>query len=110
MTELEMEKKLLNNGFTAKNIAHMRKIISRDDKKKETYSSLLIELKKRFFAGCLICAILFTPLIFMMFNDYTSDEIFSYLVALIFGLYMTYYITPLNLAWKSYRYLSNKEE
>ncbi|AJJ05846.1 membrane protein [Yersinia pseudotuberculosis] len=110
MTELEMEKKLLNNGFTAKNIAHMRKIISLDDKQKETYSSLLIDLKKRFFAGCLICAILFTPLIFMMFNDYTSDEIFSYLVALIFGLYMTYYITPLNLAWKSYRYLSNKEE
>ncbi|AJJ67016.1 hypothetical protein BZ16_3405 [Yersinia pseudotuberculosis PB1/+] len=52
MTELEMEKKLLNNGFTAKNIAHMRKIISRDDKQKETYSSLLIDLKKRFFAGC----------------------------------------------------------
>lgn len=88
----------------------MRKIISRDDKKKKTYSSLLIDLKKRFFAGCFICAILFAPLIFMMFNDYTSDEIFSYLVALIFGLYMTYYITPLNLAWKSYRYLSNKEE
>ncbi|CNI21293.1 membrane protein [Yersinia aldovae] len=110
MTELEMEKNLLNNGFTAKNIVHMRKIISRDDMKKETYSSLLKDLKRRFFAGCFICAILFTPLIFMMFNDYTSDEIFSYLIALAFGLYMTYYITPLNLAWKSYRYLSNNEE
>lgn len=51
MTELEMEKKLLNNGFTAKNITHMRKIISRDDQQKETYSSLLIDLKKRFFRG-----------------------------------------------------------
>lgn len=110
MIESEMENKLLNKGFTAKNIAHMRKIISRDDTQKETYSSLLIDLKKRFFAGCLICAILFTPLIFMMFNDYTSDEIFSYLVALIFGLFMTYYITPMNLVWKLYRYLSNKGE
>lgn len=110
MTELEMENKLLDHGFTDKNIAHMRKIISRDETQTETYSTLLEDLKKRFWAGCFICVILFTPLIFMMFNDYTSDEIFSYLVALIFGLFMTYYITPLNLAWKSYRYLSNKEE
>ncbi|HDL8116139.1 TPA: hypothetical protein PXQ47_004211 [Yersinia enterocolitica] len=110
MTESEMEKKLLDNGFTDKNIVHMRKIISRDDTQKETYSSLLKDLKKRFFAGCLICAILFIPFIIMMFNDYTSGELFSYLVVLIFGLYMTYYITPLNLSWKSYRYLSNKEE
>ncbi|CNK29087.1 membrane protein [Yersinia aldovae] len=110
MTESEMEKKLLDNGFTDKNIVHMRKIISRDNTQKETYSSLLKDLKKRFMGGCLICAILFIPLVTMIFNDYTSDEIFSYLVALIFGLYITYYITPLNLAWKSYRYLSNKEE
>ncbi|WP_268875383.1 hypothetical protein [Yersinia pestis] len=40
MTELEMEKKLLNNGFTAKNITHMRKIISRDDQQKETYETV----------------------------------------------------------------------
>ena len=51
MIESEMENKLLNKGFTAKNIAHMRKIISRDDTQKETYSSLLIDLKKRFFCG-----------------------------------------------------------
>ena len=49
MIESEMENKLLNKGFTAKNIAHMRKIISRDGTQKETYSSLLIDLKKRFF-------------------------------------------------------------
>ncbi|CNK16122.1 membrane protein [Yersinia mollaretii] len=109
MTELEMEKKLLDNGFTVKNIEHMRKIISRDEEPKETYLSLLKELKKRFFGGCLICVILFTPLIIMLFNNYTTDELSSYIIALVFGLYVTYYITPMNLAWKSYRYLSKEE-
>ncbi|HEN3635012.1 TPA: hypothetical protein U5E30_003675, partial [Yersinia enterocolitica] len=52
MTESEMENKLLNKGFTAKNIAHMRKIISRDETQTETYSTLLEDLKKRFWAGC----------------------------------------------------------
>ncbi|CQD42361.1 hypothetical protein [Yersinia mollaretii] len=109
MTELEMEKKLLENGFTAKNIEHMRKIISRDEEQKETYSSLLKDLKKRFFGGCLIFVILFTPLIIMLFNNYTTDELSSYIIALVFGLYITYYIVPVNLAWKSYRYLSKEE-
>jgi hypothetical protein len=51
VTELEMENNLLDNGFTVKNIEHMRKIISRDDTQKETYSSLLKDLKRRFFPG-----------------------------------------------------------
>ncbi|CNH68139.1 membrane protein [Yersinia pekkanenii] len=44
-----MEKNPLDNGFTVKNIEHMRKIISRDEMKKETYSRLLQDLKKRLF-------------------------------------------------------------
>lgn len=108
MTELEMEKKLLENGFTAKNIEHMRKIISRDDEQKETYLSLLKDLKKRFWAGCLICAIFLIVLIVFILK-YSVSETSSYLIVMIFSLYATYYIIPMNLAWKSYRYL-NKEE
>ncbi|EPE4165728.1 membrane protein [Yersinia bercovieri] len=108
MTESEMENKLLDNGFTAKNIAHMRKIISRDDTQKETYSSLLKDLKKRFFAGCLICAIFLTVLVIFIIK-YSVSETSSYLIVMFFGLFATYYIIPMNLAWKSYRYLCKEE-
>ncbi|UNK27362.1 hypothetical protein MNO11_21535 [Serratia plymuthica] len=108
MTESEMEKKMLNNGFTAKNISHMRKIISRDDTQKETYSSLLKNLKKRFFSGCFICAIFLTVLIVFILK-YSISEVSSYLIVMFFGLYATYYIIPMNLAWKSYRYLYKEE-
>ncbi|HEN3280922.1 TPA: hypothetical protein U5D21_002773 [Yersinia enterocolitica] len=108
MTELEMENKLLDHGFTDKNIAHMRKIILRDETQTETYSTLLEDLKKRFWAGCFICAIFLTVMIVFILK-YTVSEMSSYLIVMSFGLYATYYIIPMNLAWKAYRYLSKEE-
>lgn len=103
-----MENKLLNKGFTAKNIAHMRKIISRDETQTETYSTLLEDLKKRFWAGCFICVIFLTVMIIFILK-YSASEMSSYLIVMSFGLYVTYYLIPMNLAWKASKYLSKEE-
>ena len=107
MNDLEMESNLLKNGFTEKNITHMRKIISRDDEGKETFTTLLYDLKKRFYAGCLLSLVLLTPLLIMIGTS--SDDIKIYLIVLIFGMICLYYIIPMNLAWKSYKFLLKKK-
>lgn len=107
MNDDEMEAKLLKNGFTEKNIKHMRKIISRDDEGKETFTTLLYDLKKRFYAGCFLVLVLLLPLLVMICTS--SGDIKTHLIILIFGMVCVYYIIPLNLAWKSYRFLSGKK-
>ena len=103
MNDSEMESILLKNGFTERNITHMRKIISRDDEGKETFTTLIYDLKKRFYAGCLLILVLLMPLLIMIGNS--SGDVKTYFMVLIFGMMCLYYIIPMNLAWKSYRFL-----
>lgn len=103
MNDSEMESILLKNGFTERNITHMLKIISRDDEGKETFTTLIYDLKKRFYAGCLLILVLLMPLLIMIGNS--SGDVKTYFMVLIFGMMCLYYIIPMNLAWKSYRFL-----
>ncbi|AHK21544.1 membrane protein [Yersinia similis] len=107
MTNDEIEKKLLDKGFTEKNIQHMRKIISRDKTHKETYQSLLGSLKKRFLAGCVIVLILFAFTVPELVNQERTDFISIY-ITLALALFIVYIMAPMNLAWKAYRYLKKE--
>ncbi|MEI7261908.1 hypothetical protein [Pectobacterium carotovorum] len=51
MNDQEMEKELLENGFSQKDINFMRKIISRGEDSEETLQNLTHTLRARFYNG-----------------------------------------------------------
>ncbi|AVT57730.1 hypothetical protein MFFDBJGM_03789 [Pectobacterium versatile] len=63
MNNKEIEKELLENGFTQGDINFMRKIISRGENSEETLLMLTQTLKSRFHTGCFLCAVIITILI-----------------------------------------------
>ncbi|PWC15201.1 hypothetical protein B4923_02690 [Brenneria roseae subsp. americana] len=112
MNDQDMEKELLENGFTQNDITNMRKIISRSGDSEETLLMLTHSLKKTFYNGCFISIILISAFfINVIFN--ISDDVVVILIHLfftVFPLFFVYYLGPMNLAYKSYFYLKNKEK
>ncbi|PPE57590.1 hypothetical protein F157LOC_03614 [Pectobacterium brasiliense] len=54
MNDQEIEKELLENGFTQGDINFMRKIISRGEDSEETLPRLIHTLRTRFYNGCFL--------------------------------------------------------
>lgn len=54
----EFEQELYNNGFSAKEIGKLKSIIKKDESKKDTLQSLVIDLSKRFWGGAIALIIL----------------------------------------------------
>jgi hypothetical protein len=50
----EFEQELFNNGFSAKEIGKLKSIIQKDESKKDTLQSLVIDLSKRFWGALLL--------------------------------------------------------
>ncbi|MGC1021927.1 hypothetical protein WKH71_13860 [Pantoea agglomerans] len=99
----EFEQKLLQNGFSAKEIGKLKSIIQKDESKKDTLQSLVIDLSKRFWGGVIALIILMLIGMDGIFNAEPSDSI-PYIVVLTFAFLVVYFVTPLNLAWKSYKF------
>jgi len=99
----EFEKELYNNGFSAKEIGKLKSIIQKDESKKDTLQSLVIDLSKRFWGGVIALIILMLIGLDGIFNVEASDSI-PYIVVLTFAFLVVYFVTPLNLAWKSYKF------
>lgn len=110
MNDQEMEKELLENGFSQKDINFMRKIISRSGDNEETLESLTHTLKSRFYNGCFLFIIIISAFIIDFIFNTPADLIESsvYLFFMIFSLFIVYYIGPMNLTYKSYSYLKRK--
>ena len=109
MNDFEMERKLAESGFTEKNIIHMRKIISRAEDTKKNHQTLLNDLNKRLRGG-VFCVLLLLLILMVQFFCYGRDEIIISLFVVAFGLFVIYYITPLNLAWKAARFINVQEK
>ncbi|MEQ9851496.1 MULTISPECIES: hypothetical protein [Pectobacterium] len=110
MNDQEIEKELLENGFTQNDINFMRKIISRGGDSEETLLMLMHTLKSRFHTGCFLCVVLIAIFIAILIirNDIIVISVyFSFTLIFVF---LIYYITPMNLAYKSYSYLKKKEK
>ncbi|MGC1053407.1 hypothetical protein WKH14_13895 [Pantoea agglomerans] len=99
----EFEKELFNHGFSAKEIGKLKSIIQKDESKKDTLQSLVIDLSKRFWGGVIALIILMLIVLDGIFNAEASDSI-PYIVVLTFAFLVVYFVTPLNLAWKSYKF------
>ncbi|MBD8144281.1 hypothetical protein [Pantoea agglomerans] len=99
----EFEQELYNNGFSAKEVGKLKSIIKKDESKKDTLQSLVIDLSKRFWGGVIALIILMLIGLDGIFNAEASDSI-PYIVVLTFAFLVVYFFTPLNLAWKSYKF------
>ncbi|MCV9879142.1 hypothetical protein [Brenneria izbisi] len=112
MNDQDVEKELLENGFTENDISHMRKIISRGGDSEETLQSLTHTLRARFHNGCFLFVIIITVFIINFIFNTPADliETLVYLFFMIFSLFIVYYIGPINLAYKSYSYLKGKDK
>ncbi|MGC0956394.1 hypothetical protein WKH22_00660 [Pantoea agglomerans] len=99
----EFEQELYNNGFSAKEIGKLKSIIKKDESKKDTLQSLVIDLSKRFWGGVIALIILMFIGLDGVFNADASNAI-PYVVVLTFAFLVIYFVTPLNLSWKSYKF------
>ncbi|MCA6940826.1 hypothetical protein [Pectobacterium polaris] len=110
MSDKEIEKELLENGFNQNDINFMRKIISRGEDSEETLQRLIHTLQTRFYNGCFLFIVIISAFtINFIFNTPTDLIEFSvYLFVMMLSLFFVYHIGPMNLAYKSYRLVKGK--
>ncbi|WP_029590922.1 hypothetical protein [Franconibacter pulveris] len=96
------EKNLRDYGFTEKNISRLKEILSRQENQNQSFTTLIVDLSKRFYAG-VICIVLLLALFLFAFVFYPASVILSYIPVIVFGVIAIYYLIPLNLSWKAYR-------
>ncbi|KFX00226.1 hypothetical protein [Pectobacterium carotovorum] len=111
MNDQEMEKELLENGFTQSDINFMRKIISRGEDSEETLQNLTHTLRARFYNGCFLFIVIISAFIinFIFNTPVDSVEFFVYFFVMMLSLFLVYHIGPMKLAYKSYRLIKEKE-
>lgn len=102
----EFEQELYNNGFSAKDIGKLKSIIKKDESKKDTLQSLVIDLSKRFWGGVIALVILMLIGLDGIFNGDASNAI-PYIVVMTFAFLVVYFVTPLSLAWKAKKFIRN---
>ncbi|PKH21426.1 hypothetical protein CIG19_16635 [Enterobacterales bacterium CwR94] len=98
------EKKLLDNGFSKKDVDKLNKIIKRNDVHDNTLQNLVIDLSKRFLGGVIGLIILFFFSVYGVLNADKSNAI-SYVIVLTFSFFIIYFVTPITLSWKAYRFI-----
>jgi len=104
MNTFESEKKLVENGFNAKDIAALR---MQSEKSGTTYPDLLEELSIRFIASMFLEVILAIIWIYtIMYKD--SLAIISYSITMLIIAPIFYIFTPMKLGYKSFQYTRKK--
>ncbi|WP_313667166.1 hypothetical protein [Atlantibacter sp.] len=102
------EKKLIEHGFSAKDIGKLKSIIEKDKSQQDTIQSLVLDLSKRFFGGIIGLFILILIGLYGIFNADESDAV-SYIIVLGFAVLVIYFVTPLRLSWKAYKFIKQSK-
>lgn len=100
MNNRDMERDLLNNGFSQKDILAMRKHLS---EKGVTYLTLLAELQVRFTAALLLVFILVIVWIYYLLYG-ERIEVISFSITLFIAAPLFYIFTPARLGFKAVMY------
>ena len=103
MDSTEIERLLLKEGFTGKEVLALRQ---HAEKEGYPYYWLLSQLKKRFMAACVIIMILLLGWIYTACFG-TQQNLVSYSVTLLFGVIILYIFIPLKPAYKAYTFMKN---
>jgi len=104
MNTFEIEKKLAENGFNAKDIAALR---MQSEKSGTTYPALLKELSIRFIASIFLVVILAIVWIYTIMKK-DSLAITSYSITMLIIAPVFYIFTPMKLGYKSFRHTRKK--
>ncbi|MGT3243614.1 hypothetical protein ACVSUJ_13670 [Yersinia enterocolitica] len=105
-----MEKELLANGFTEKEVNRLKKFLTTEySNEGDTLESLILDLKKRFIPSC-FCILLVLLLYPLIVTKPVLIELSVYLVIAIFSFFCINLITPMKLSFKAYRFLKNKNK
>lgn len=103
MTNIEMEEKLSEQGFSAREIALLKHRVEQDT---TTYQALLIDLRKRFIG----CVIFLLVVLFYFGGAYFirgQSDFLSTILTLIFTLIVFWFLAPLKLGAKAYLFIRN---
>ena len=92
------EDDLREHGFTDKEIARLREILTRQESNNETYATLIDSLRKRFWGGVIVVCIAFAIVVSWIFNFESND--FTYPLIIIFILIAVWKLTPFQMAFK----------
>ncbi|WP_430707753.1 hypothetical protein [Pantoea allii] len=104
MNIFEFEKKLVENGFNAKDIAVLR---MQAEKSGTTYPALLKELSIRFVTASILVIILAIVWIYtLIYKD--SLAITSYSITMLITAPIFYIFTPMRLGYRVFRYSRKK--
>lgn len=100
----DYEQKLLENGFSAKDIGKLKSIIKRDESQTDSLKSLVLDLSKRFWGGVICIAIIASVFAYGIYKGH-NESLVSYGIVLIIGVIIVYFVIPLNLAWKAHCFI-----
>ncbi|MRT01937.1 hypothetical protein [Ewingella americana] len=101
MNAFEIERKLSLSGFSAKDMAALRRQLGNSG---STYPALLRELNIRFIASMVLVLILAAVWIYtIMYN--THIAIISYSITMLIVAPIFYIFTPMKLDYKAFRYM-----
>lgn len=101
MDSTEVERLLLKEGFTGKEVLALRQ---HAEKEGYPYYWLLSQLKKRFIVSVIIIMILLLGWVFTACNG-TQQNLVSYSVTLLIGVVILYIFMPLKPAYKAYTFM-----
>lgn len=104
----DYEKELLDNGFSYKDIGKLNSVLKNDESQKETIQSLVLDLSRRFWGGVIGIAILILLALYGIFKSGDADAI-SYIIVIGFAFLVIYFVTPLKLSWKAYRFIKKTD-
>jgi len=104
MNIFEIEQRLAENGFRAKDIAALR---MQAEKSGSTYPALLKELSIRFVAALILAVILSIVWVYtFIYKD--NLAITSYSITMLIVAPIFYIFTPMKLGYKAFRYSRKK--
>ncbi|WP_244262994.1 hypothetical protein [Yersinia mollaretii] len=110
MTNIEMEKELLANGFTEKEVNRLKKVLTHkhvNDAGGETLESLILDLKKGFIPSCIVIGII--PLLYpLIVTEPIRIGVIAFSVVAMILLFSVNLINPIKLSYKSYVFLKKK--
>ena len=97
------EQRLLQKGFSAKDIARLNDILARDENKTDSLQSLIRELEKRFWAGVICIGLIMAVCIYGVISG-QRESLISYGFVFLLGSAIVYFVIPMNLAWKACKF------
>lgn len=104
MSDIKMEKALVEAGFSSKDLNILRKYVK---KEQTSYLSLLHELNKRFYFSMLLVIIV----VLMWGSIYFFGEqhsLISFSIAALIFLVIIYILTPIRLSFKAMKFIRKK--